>query len=265
MKDGYRFTMAATAIASLFVLTLVQVGLNVGHGQGEKPLPVLLIHGWSDWIDELNSTGIYAEAVTFGEDDPEYDACGRSADHATDLKQIVEDFKSRTHAEKINLVAHSKGGLDARVYLANNLANEDVANLIIIGTPNRGSPVADHFVGQGIIVCAPAVYDLLSDSNATMVSANPNTDYHTIASDWVSEYAFLAPFLTYDTNCPASTVIFQKWVRDQLIDGPDDGMVPLRSDDPGGQIFNSLGHTDNCHTNLFTQEELDKAISILKS
>jgi hypothetical protein len=52
---------------------------------------------------------------------------------------------------------------------------------------------------------------------------------------------------------------------DQVIDGLDDGMVPLRSADPGGQIFNSLGHTDNCHTNLFTQEELGKAIFILKS
>jgi hypothetical protein len=29
-------------------------------------------------------------------------------------------------------------------------------------------------------------------------------------------------------------------------------------------IFDALGHTDNCHTNLFTQEELDKALYILK-
>ena len=278
MKMGYKSTMAATAIASLFLLTLVQFGLNVGHGQDEKPLPVLLIHGWNNdasvwkgWIDELNNTGIYAEAVTFGEGDPEYDACGSSADHAADLDQIVEDFKSRTHAEKINLVAHSKGGLDARVFLANNLANEDVANLIMIGTPNRGSPVADHFVGQGIIVCAPAVYDLLSDSDATKADVNTNTKYHTIASDWTSEYVF--PFLPYDANCPAllswfaynewGTIAFQKWVRDQVIEGPDDGMVPLRSADPSDQILNSLGHTNNCHTNLFTQEELDKALSVL--
>jgi hypothetical protein len=45
--------------------------------------------------------------------------------------------------------------------------------------------------------------------------------------------------------------------------GPDDGFVPLRSADPGGQFFKSLGHTDNCHTNLFTAEELDKALLIL--
>jgi hypothetical protein len=211
-----------------------------------------------------NDTGINAEAVTFGEGDPECDACGSSADHAADLNQKVKDFTGRTYTEKINLVAHSKGGLDARVFLANNLANADVANLIIIGTPNRGSPVADHFVGQGIIICAPAVYDLLSDSDATKVSTNPNTNYHTIASDWVSEYAFLPLFLLYDTNCPTFTVVFQQGMGDQVIDGPDDGMVPLRSADPSEQIFNSLGHTNNCHTNLFTQEELDKALSVLK-
>jgi pimeloyl-ACP methyl ester carboxylesterase len=270
MMIEYKSTMAIPVAASVFLLIFIQFGLSVAHSQDEGSLPVLLIHGWnndasvwSGWIDELNNTGIYAEAVTFGENDPDYDACGSSADHAADLNQIIEDFKSRTDAEKINLVAHSKGGLDARVYLANNLANEDVENLIMIGTPNRGSPVADHFVGQGIIVCAPAVYDLLSDSDAAKAPTNPNTNYHTVASDWVSEYAYTPPFWSYDTNCPASTVEFQKWVRDQLIDGPDDGLVPLRSADPGGQIFNSLGHTNNCHTNFFTEEEFDKALSIL--
>ena len=167
---------------------------------------------------------------------------------------------------------HSKGGLDARVFLANNLANEDVANLIMIGTPNRGPPVADYFVSRGIIVCDPAVYDLLSGSDATLADVNTNTKYHTIASDWATEYAF--PFLPYDTNCQAplswlaynewGTIVFQKWPRGRVIGGPDDGLVPLGSADPGGSFFKSLGHTNNCHTNLFTQEELDKALSVLK-
>lgn len=79
------------------------------------------------WIDKLNNTGIYTEAVTF-EDNPEYYTCRGSTDHASNLEPIVEDFKSLIHADKINLVVHSKGGLDAN-FLANNLANEDVANL----------------------------------------------------------------------------------------------------------------------------------------
>ena len=69
----------------------------------------------------------------------------------------------------------------------------------MIGTPNRGSPVADHFIGQGIIVCTPAVYDLLTDSDATIADINTNTKYHTIASVWTTEYAF--PFLPYCCTC----------------------------------------------------------------
>ena len=38
----------------------------------------------------------------------------------------------------MNIVGHSKGGLDARVYLSNG--THDVANLIMIGAPNAGSP-----------------------------------------------------------------------------------------------------------------------------
>ena len=59
-------------------------------------------------------------------------------------------------------------------------------------------------------------------------------------------------------------VALQKWARDRVIGGPDDGLVPPGSADPGGPFFKSLGHTNNCHTNLFTQEELDKALSVLK-
>ncbi|PWU80702.1 MAG: hypothetical protein DLM72_10990 [Candidatus Nitrosopolaris wilkensis] len=63
------------------------------------------------------------------------------------------EIKSETGQDRVNIVGHSKGGLDARVYLANRTYN--VANLIMIGTPNAGSPLA-----QSSIICAPAVYDL---------------------------------------------------------------------------------------------------------
>ena len=36
------------------------------------------------------------------------------------------------------MVVFRQDGLDARVYLANDLANDNVANLIMIGTPNAG-------------------------------------------------------------------------------------------------------------------------------
>ena len=38
----------------------------------------------------------------------------------------------KTGQNQVNIVGFSKGGLDARVYLANDLANDNVANLIMI-------------------------------------------------------------------------------------------------------------------------------------
>ena len=52
----------------------------------------------------------------------------------------------------MNIVAHSKEGLDGRIYLTNN--TNDVANLVMIRTPNAGSHLA-----ESCEIGTPAVYD----------------------------------------------------------------------------------------------------------
>jgi triacylglycerol esterase/lipase EstA (alpha/beta hydrolase family) len=51
------------------------------------------------------------------------DPCGSANQHAQELVQMVQELKNKTRADKVNIVGHSKGGLDARVYLGNNLSN----------------------------------------------------------------------------------------------------------------------------------------------
>jgi triacylglycerol lipase len=46
-------------------------------------------------------------------------------------------------APRVNLVAHSMGGLDARYAISRLGLGERVASLITIGTPHRGTPIAD--------------------------------------------------------------------------------------------------------------------------
>src|SRR5918993_2274875 len=145
-------------------------------------LPVLLIHGymedasvWNKWINLLKKDGISAVyPITFKQSD---DECGSAAEHAKELSNIIGQIKKETGQNKVNIVGHSKGGLDARVYLANN--TNDVANLIMIGTPNAGCPLA-----ESCEVGTPAVYDLRPGAAATEVKMNPNTKYYTIAGDW---------------------------------------------------------------------------------
>lgn len=265
---------------TLCVLLFTSLGLIaissflMANGQPERPSarPVLLIHGyasdasvWEEWEEMLKNEGINSSSVTFEEDD----RCGDSESHAKELDEIVQKFKRENRVDKINIVAHSKGGLDARVYLANDLSNDDVANLIMLGTPNRGSPLA---LGSLAIppmmypylkefVCWPAVYDLIPGSEATNASENENSKYYTIAGNWIPYYNFFNPL--YDPNCsPPSWLPFQRWATtDFVINGNDDGIVPFRSATPSE--FTYLGFTNNCHTNLFGEEEYKKARGIL--
>jgi uncharacterized alpha/beta hydrolase family protein len=175
-------------------------------------LPVLLIHGymedatvWNKWVDLLKKDGIPVYPITFKQSD---DKCGSSAEHAKELSTIIGQIKEETGQNKVNIVGHSKGGLDARVYLANN--TKDVANLIMIGTPNAGSPLA-----QSSEVCAPAVYDLRPGAAATEVKMNPNTKYYTIAGDWNPESG----------NCQLTAALPFEQTGFSNLPKPNDGMV----------------------------------------
>src|SRR5207344_275133 len=46
-------------------------------------------------------------------------------------------------AKKVNVIAHSMGGLDARYAIARLGLGDRIASLTTIGTPHRGTPVAD--------------------------------------------------------------------------------------------------------------------------
>ena len=275
-----------TLVTFLIISFNINLIIPLVHSQpDDETLPVLLIHGyasdasvWDGWLSMLRNDDIIAHAVTFSDDPTTFvdeDECGRAVDHARQLNPIIERFKERTGAEKINIVAHSKGGLDARVYLANNPSNNDVANLIMVGTPNEGSPIADQ--NRVVDPCKPPVYDLMTTSQINKVERNENTKYYTIAGDWISVYGWqcttpFGPCVYEDINCPSLTnwfnwegwtwVALQNMWRLQII-GDDDGVVPVDSVEERGE-FIPLGQTHNCHTNLFTDDEYDLALPILK-
>lgn len=57
--------------------------------------------------------------------------------------QMVEQL-AMLHEERVNIVAHSMGGLDARYAITRLGASSRVASLITVGTPHRGTPLADR-------------------------------------------------------------------------------------------------------------------------
>lgn len=234
-------TIVIVTLATLGLFAPSIYGQNQSERQqqqtGEKPLPVLLVHGytedaavWKKWEDMLRKDGIQFFTVTFKDSD---DKCGSAKQHAIELEKMVQVIKEQSGTQKINIVGHSKGGLDARVFL-DNTDTKDVSNLIMIGTPNAGSPVAETNYA-----CAPAVYDLRLGANATKAVVNPNTKYYTIAGNWMP--------LTQGNL---------------MIPGNDDGLVPVQSVE-SQQYFQSLGRTEHGHAELLSEKEYQMSKDIL--
>jgi uncharacterized alpha/beta hydrolase family protein len=240
-KTTTRITIVIVTLATLGLFAPSIYGQNQSERQQqqteEKPLPVLLVHGyaedaavWKKWEDMLRKDGIQFFTVTFKDSD---DKCGSAKQHAIELEKMVQDIKEQSGAQKINIVGYSKGGLDARVFL-DITDTKDVANLIMIGTPNAGSPVAETNYA-----CAPAVYDLRLGANATKAVINPNTKYYTIAGNWMP--------LTQGNL---------------MIPGNDDGLVPVESVE-SQQYFQSLGRTEHGHAELLSETEYQMSKDIL--
>ncbi len=60
------------------------------------------------------------------------------------LKPMIEQAKAVTGAQKVDIVAHSMGGLVARSYIQGNEYAGDVDQLITLGTPHKGA--ADAYI-----------------------------------------------------------------------------------------------------------------------
>jgi triacylglycerol lipase len=113
------------------------------------------------------------------------------AERATELARLVSVIRAR----KVNIIAHSMGGLDVRYAIAKLGLADRVASVVTIGTPHLGTPVADlgarlsDFLKLkallGRVIDLDAFYDLTTDRmerfNREIVDA-PGVAYHSVVA-----------------------------------------------------------------------------------
>lgn len=74
------------------------------------------------------------------------DGFGTIENNAAQLKKFINEILEKERVDKVNLLAHSKGGLDSK-YMIKELAMEDrVASLTTLCTPHKGSPIASKLL-----------------------------------------------------------------------------------------------------------------------
>ncbi|MGN0346168.1 MAG: esterase/lipase family protein [Lachnospiraceae bacterium] len=112
--------------------------------------PILLVHGvffrdskylnyWGRIPGELEKNGA---RVFYGNNE----SAVSIAQSAEEIKMQIQKVLQETGCEKVNIIAHSKGGLDCRYMLAKLDMAPQVASLTTINTPHRGCIFADYLL-----------------------------------------------------------------------------------------------------------------------
>jgi hypothetical protein len=102
--------------------------------------PAALVNGilsgasaWDNFRHMLDLNGLVSEPVEVG-------GWSSIADNTDTLLRELPRVKQKYGVERLNIIAHSKGGLDSRSYLRQR---QDIDTLVQLGTPNRGSECAN--------------------------------------------------------------------------------------------------------------------------
>lgn len=112
--------------------------------------PLLLVHGvffrdtkyfnyWGRIPKELEQNGA---KIYYGN----HSSAASVADSAAELSARIKEILKETGAEKINIIAHSKGGLDCRYALSELDMAPYIASLTTINTPHKGCLFADYLL-----------------------------------------------------------------------------------------------------------------------
>jgi triacylglycerol lipase len=107
--------------------------------------PLVFLHGFMGWdeifkLDYFYQVRAYLQTSGYEVFTPAINPVNSIEVRARELSPILDHILQVTGAEKLNIIAHSMGGLDAR-YLINHGFGDRIASLTTIGTPHSGTPI----------------------------------------------------------------------------------------------------------------------------
>jgi triacylglycerol lipase len=191
------------------------------------PLPIVLVHGLFGFdrigipgarfdyfrgiAKHLESLGCHAHAVRLP----------AAASVPERARELVAAIEALSH-ERVDLIAHSLGGLDARYALTRLGLARRVRSLVTVGTPHHGTPLADlalkgplHWARR-IVSALGVPTDALAAFNAEVTDV-PGVRYACVVGG----------MHRHDSVVPLALVPAHAYLR--RVAGPNDGLVPIAS------------------------------------
>ncbi len=226
--------------------------------------PIVLLHGMGGFDEMLGLlnyfNGVEDDLLEQGYDVhvTEVAMFNDSNYRAEELERQLVEILDTTAARKLNLVAHSQGGLDGRHFISVMGHGDDVSVLAMVSTPNRGVIIGDMILGtvQGVSrEVITAIFDFFSDlidaSDSDIEGALSQISVEAMANDFNPKHPD-DPRVRYWSWAGRTCGSLDRECRSQnndeavnpvlaltynlILDGPDgvgsgpnDGMVPLSS------------------------------------
>ncbi|MCK6513298.1 hypothetical protein L6R29_25490 [Myxococcota bacterium] len=114
--------------------------------------PIVLMHGFMGtdkyfgFLDYYYKVKPHLESKGYSIFTPVVQPIASSSTRVQSLKGQIDDIFLQTGTRKVNLIAHSQGGVDGRLLIVSQSYANLVASLTTISTPHRGVPVPNLLI-----------------------------------------------------------------------------------------------------------------------
>lgn len=207
--------------------------------------PILMVHGvffrdfryfnyWGRIPAELEKNGAI---IHYGN----HQSAAAVMDSAKELTERVKEIVEKTGCEKVNIIAHSKGGLDSKTAVALLGLGPYVASITSINTPHQGCEFAEYLLNKApdglkdrVSSGYNSTFRRLGDPNPDFIDAVTDLTASKCKENWETTSAFdfkAAGIYTQSVgSCmkKAASGAFPLNLSYRLVghfDGPNDGLV----------------------------------------
>ena len=240
----------------------------MGSTQKLTRYPILMLHGvgfrdlrWPLYWGRIPAALTAAGAeLYYGQQD----CWARIEDNARTVKARIRQILDETGEEKVNIIAHSKGGLEARMAASSLGMGRSIASITTVGTPHRGSKTIDKLLKapDSLFNIAALAVDnwigLIGDTkpNFFMVCRDFSTEYAErfnrenpdVPGVFYQSYAGVMKTPLSDINLSTANAVIK------MIEGDNDGLVSVESA-KWGESFTLL--TGNTNRGVSHYDEID--------
>jgi|SRR4030095_6110901 triacylglycerol lipase len=167
-------------------------------------LPIVLVHGiarfdiltkalekklnlpenhLTDQLEYFKGIKGTLEAHGFTVSHPNQSFAGSVDLRAEQLRDRVNEVLATSGSEKVHIIAHSMGGLDARHMIVDKEMADKVATLTTVGTPHLGSPVADHLERPGGLLLLQVLSSVINVDGVEDLTTSKCQEFNRRAED----------------------------------------------------------------------------------